>query len=228
MEGDLIMPESEQLQSRFFVDTDERSDHLVYDLPASWWSRPYEYAWCASFVSSDAIVLDAACGIGHPFKFYLDRHCRETHACDADLRIESTDGILEDARQHVGEAAARILENELTRPHRISLKLANLVSLPYVDASFDRIFCISVLEHLSPGDCAQALKEFSRTLASTGKLVLTFDYPTVNLEVLKRQIQDAGLHFCSTVDDTLPANAVHSTMWGDLYCFRAVLEKKTD
>lgn len=215
----------ERLKSRFFVDTDERMDHLLYDLPKTWWSRPYEYAWCASFATEQSVVLDAACGIGHPFKFFLGERCKSTFACDADPRIESFPDILEDIRQNVGEAAAAAAAAQI-RPDTVAYARANLVALPYQDASFDLIFCISVLEHLSPADCAQSLREFSRTLKASGRLVLTFDYPTVNLEALERQLEEAGLAFSAEVDYVLPDHAVHSTLWGDLYVFRAVLQKK--
>ncbi|WP_258525468.1 hypothetical protein [Paenibacillus sp. YN15] len=64
------------------------------------------------------------------------------------------------------------------------------------------------------------------SLKPSGKLILTFDYPTVNLETLRRQMDEAGLEYMADVNDSLPANAVHSTMWGDLHVFRAALRKR--
>ncbi|MBP1965707.1 hypothetical protein [Paenibacillus aceris] len=46
--------------SRFFKQSDPKEQDFVYPLPETWWSRPYEYAWCASFIESSDIILDAA------------------------------------------------------------------------------------------------------------------------------------------------------------------------
>ena len=60
-----------ELISRFFTFDDPKLNKVILKLPESWWSRPYEYAWAKSFVEQDHVVLDAACGVCHPFKFYL-------------------------------------------------------------------------------------------------------------------------------------------------------------
>lgn len=216
----------DELKSRFMVDTDARIDHLIFDLPKSWWSRPYEYAWCASFAWDGAVVLDAACGISHPFKFFLGERCRLAYACDQDARINSTAEIVAEVRANIGEKAAVQAAARIRPGGPLHLAQANLAALPYEDACFDLIYCISVLEHLSVNDCLQALKEFHRTLKPSGKLILTFDYPTVNLEILRRQMDEAGLEYMADVDYNLPPNAVHSTMWGDLYVFRAALRRR--
>ncbi len=215
-----------QLQSRFIVDTDERVEHMIYDLPKSWWSRPYEYAWCSSFVSDEAVVLDAACGISHPFKFFLAEHCKMTYACDLDPRILSTESILKNIRDDIGVQEAEAAEVKRYTADTLALAHANLTSLPYENDLFDLIFCISVLEHMPVKDCVKAMEEFKRTLKPDGKLILTFDYPTVNLNVMDRMFDELGLEYADQVDYALPDHAVHSKMWGSLYIFRAVLRKR--
>ena len=64
------------LTTRFFNTNDKRMDTVVFPLPSHWWSRFYEYAWAAEFCSENDVVLDAACGIPHPFKFYLAGKCK--------------------------------------------------------------------------------------------------------------------------------------------------------
>lgn len=209
--------------SRFFVNSDARREKLIYDLPESWWSRPYEYEWCINFISPHGVVLDAACGIPHPLKFYLAGVCAEVYACDVDRRIVSREAVLQEIDQVVGgKAAGQVLARRTTNLH---LAEANLTGLPYEDESFDTIFCISVLEHLTLEDTVLTLREFHRTLNDEGLLVLTFDYPTVNLNVMNELLLQAGFQYWGETDFELPADAVHTDMWGGLHCFRAVLRK---
>ncbi len=90
---------------------------------------------------------------------------------------------------------------------------------------FDTIFCISVLEHLSPADQLASLREFHRTLKPDGLLVLTFDYPTVDLARFEADAEEAGYRFPGSTDWTRPEDAITSELWGRLYRFRAVLQK---
>ncbi|WP_238653315.1 class I SAM-dependent methyltransferase [Paenibacillus piscarius] len=209
--------------SRFFVKSDARREELVYPLPEAWWSRPYEYEWCTRFISPHDIVLDAACGISHPLKFYLAGHSAEVYACDQDARILSRKAILENVAEDIGAEAARLVEAvPVTRLH---LAQANLTKLPYEDESFDTIFCISVLEHLSVQETVLAVREFHRTLNGEGLLILTFDHPTVNLPQMNEILLQAGFQYWGETDFNLPADAVHTEQWGGLNCFRAVLKK---
>lgn len=214
-----------QLEARFFIRSDLREDTFIVPLPQTWWSRPYEYAWCAQFVREQEVVLDAACGISHPFKFYLgSRSLSEVHACDWDERIMSRDAIFADAVHDFGEEAAeRLLQH--SDWSRLHLAHANITSLPYEDNYFDTIFCISVLEHLSDQDQLTALQQFHRVLKPGGRLVLTFDYPMVDLDLLYNYATNAGFVCPASFTGNLPPDALRSEIWGTLYCFRALLQK---
>jgi len=211
--------------SRFFVNTDARREKLVYDLPESWWSRPYEYEWCTNFISPHDTVLDAACGLSHPLKFYLAGICEEVHACDVDERILSVQAIRHQIAQDIGDGAVHQVLR--TRMDNLHFAHANLTALPYDDESFDTIFCISVLEHLTPQDTIYALREFHRTLNEEGLLVLTFNYPAVDLGSINDLLLEAGFIYWGEKDFELPADAVSSDQMDALYCFRAVLKKRT-
>lgn len=211
-------------EARFFTLTDPKTDTLLYPLPASWWSRPYEYEWCRALVSPQDVVLDAACGISHPLKFYLGGVCAETHACDFDTRITSWDLIQHEIIADVGaDALQTIVDHQGCS--KVRYAYASITDLPYEDNKFDIIFCISVLEHLKHVDQDLCLKEFARAVKPGGKIALTFDYPTVDLEQLKRSVESAGLAFANDFENTLVPDAIHSDMWGRLYCFRALLTK---
>lgn len=139
------------------------------------------------------MLLDAACGISHPFKFALAEVSREVHACDIDPRITSRSQILEDIARDFGLDAAQRQASDWQ--HRLHLAHANLADLPYDREKFDRVFCISVLEHMTPEDQSAAIGEFYRTLKPGGLLVLTFDYPAVHLENIQQTLQQAGFTF---------------------------------
>ncbi|MEC0264974.1 class I SAM-dependent methyltransferase [Paenibacillus anseongense] len=211
-------------QTRFFIQSDPMEQEFLYRLPDTWWSRTYEYAWCASFIEDTDIALDAACGIPHPFKFVLGRRCKQAYACDWDSRVLSTQSLLESIRSEINEEAAEIVrKGDYTET---ILSQASLTQLPYANDFFDKIFCISVLEHLNPNDMLLSLKEFSRTLKDDGLLILTLDHPTVDLNMFQSIVHNSGLDFLSEPNFTLPPDALHTDLWGGLYCFRAVLKKR--
>lgn len=74
-------------------------------------------------------------------------------------------------------------------------------------------------------DTVGTLREFHRTLNEEGLLVLTFDYPTVNLNLMNDLLLQAGFQYWGETDFELPADAVSTDLWGGLQCFRAVLKK---
>jgi len=228
-------------ESRFITKDDLRNDHVVFDLHPSWWSRPYEYAWAERIVEKSDVVLDAACGLAHPFKFHLVDLCREVHACDIDERILSEQALLDDIKKDFGEEVSKNVPPKYLR--NIYYHKADLSSLPYVDKMFDKIFCISVLEHLKDyfnrypymqkmpflsfvlhQDIYRALKEFNRTLKDDGLIALTFDYPDINFDYLKKIIPMLNLRFAGPASFDIPDDAVYSKEL-DIFCFRALLAK---
>ncbi|TLN22474.1 class I SAM-dependent methyltransferase [bacterium] len=179
----------------FFKWSDEQINELhttVLD-PGFWWSRRFEYPWALSALSSKDVILDAACGTYHPFKFSAGGICK-VHACDVD-------SVLPDERY------------EFTH--------ASITALPYQDKTFTKVFCISVLEHLVLSDITQAAKEFKRVLKPNGKLYLTVDYPTCDLPGLYQVLKDAGFKVGAIGEDM--EGAVSSTYFGrELYCYHLV------
>lgn len=213
--------------SRFFVRGDRHEPHVVFPLPEPWWSRPYEYAWATEFVRPTDVVLDVACGVCHPFKFRLGELARETYACDSDPRVTSPTAIVEDIAESIGAEAAAGFD----RAHldRVRLEACDMTRMPYADDTFDRVFCISVFEHLGTLDQLRSLLEFRRVLRDDGLLVLTVDHPTVDLERLSGQLPAVGLRFAGDVDLAIPPDAISSSYWGpELRCVRLLIEKDPD
>lgn len=182
------------LNSRFIRKNDLMVDS-VWDIPLrkSWWSRPHEYAWAMQFAGPDFIVLDAACGISHPLKWYLADHCKETWACDTDSRITSRKAIIEETYHDLGEQAYLALIDKDYIFNKITLLQASIFDLPDGMPLFDRIFCISTLEHLTPQERVRTLENFSKVLAPKGWLILTVDYPVVTPEELSMAAKQANL-----------------------------------
>ena len=210
----------ELLTSRFFKTDDKRADTIVFPLPSHWWSRYYEYAWAAEFCKPTDVVLDAACGIAHPFKFWLAEHCKAVHALDKDERILDREAISAEMR-----AAYGIDNIELTEEFDMkNFKQGDITVLPYRSNMFDKIFCISVLEHIPDADKAKALAEFCRVLKKAGQIILTLDYPDTTIDKIEAMANEAGLKLAGEKDPTIPVNAICMKNH-NLYCFRMVLVK---
>lgn len=160
--------------------------------------------------------MDAACGIEHPFKFYLSQNCKEVHAIDIDKRITSPNKINKRIRKKLGIIDANI------EKYRLNLLHCDITNMPFPDKKFNKIFCISALEHMNDDDKVKALKEFYRTLKNNGMLILTLDYPTTNFEVMERLTKDVGFLFAGNAHRLLPGNAI---MGFGLNCFRMTLLK---
>lgn len=214
---------NELTESRFIRNTDEQGNVLLYPIPNHWWSRLYEYIWAKNFVEENDVCLDAACGTFHHFKFYLATKCKEVYACDLDEEVTRKYSTLLSVRNVFGQAAY-LSVNEIYDKIRFSLN--DITNLSYENEKFDKVYCISVLEHLPEDLIGQAFKELTRVLKQDGLLVLTFDYPDIKFDILKRAIDEAGLQFYSTVDFEMPSDVLESWNIPGLKCFRALLKKK--
>lgn len=210
--------------SRFFVFSDEKTDTTLLKLPYDWWSRFYEYEWASRFTNEKDIVLDAACGVCHPFKFFLTDHCAEVHACDLDSRILDYKSVLQDIQAFFGSEIAMNMDQAFY--DRVHFTLADLTELPYEEKKFDKVFCISVLEHMDEASMKKAFHEFYRVLKDDGLLILTFDYPDIQFPSLQQTLSETNFSFHGDVSYDLPGNAVFSRFHPPtLYCFRSVLSK---
>ncbi len=230
--------------SRFFRKDDPHLENFVFKLPSVWWSRGYEYNWAAQFVKKNDIVLDAASGVPHPLKYYLADACSQAHACDLDAKIQSSEATIAEIKREYGEAAVEIYKKCYVGSVRFSL--STVTALPYREKSFDKVFCISVLEHLNdfynrhpaldflslaiessifPREIYLSLREFKRVLKNDGKIVLTFDYPRINLKYFDRIVNMLGLCYAGDVSFEKPDDVLYSDEHG-LYCYRAMLVKQ--
>lgn len=219
---------SEIWTSRFITVDDPQLNRIILELPENWWSRPYEYAWAGSFISSYHFVLDAACGICHPFKFYLCNLCKNVYACDLDERLLSKKEIVIDMFNVFG---LKTLEFPLEYLDKPILSRQDISNTSYNVAMFDRIICISVLEHLVKEELLKTLLEFKRILKKDGLIVITIDYPYLDVETFNLMLQQAGLSYADQVNFEIPGNALTTRLFpehpGGLYSFRALLKNRS-
>lgn len=157
------------LENRFIKKSDEKLAALgAFKIPPVWWSRGYEYAWAQKYVKSNDIIMDAGCGIEHPFKWWAADNCKMVYAVDLDGRI-----------------------HEFPSQEKIKWYCCTIEDFPgpafegkdkKAFFKFDKIFCLSVLEHIK--NPADTIKAFANLLRKGKKLILTIDYPLLHPSIL--------------------------------------------
>lgn len=105
-------------------------------------------------LTADMLVLDVACGAGHASEVAAP-HVRQV------VGVDLTPALLElGAVRLRGAGVANVLLQE-----------ANAQALPFVDGSFDLVFCRTALHHIA--DPHRAVAEMVRTCRPGGRVVLS-------------------------------------------------------
>lgn len=119
-------------------------------------------------------------------------------------------------------------------PERLTQVAGSVLDIPFEEASFDGVFCLSVLEHLKPDEPMLAMREMERVLKPGGHLVVTFD---VNLDPSKPyhftidEYRKFVANFLPKVppvavtSDTLTSSLYYWEMWQNLIVFGMDLQK---
>lgn len=128
-------------------------------------------------------IADIGCGTGrHALR--LARNGAQVTA------VDFSDGMLAKARSKPGADSVRFLAHDLARP------------LPFDDASFDRVLCCLVLDHIH--DLPGLFRELRRILAPGGLIVASTVHPAMNLRGVTARFTDP-----QTGRETRPASALH-------------------
>lgn len=159
--------------------------------PFHWWSRTYEYVFHVKYVTEeldrlqqgrggggDAAIQVLDAGAGTDFiSWYLLEEWPSSRPSDGTASIYLTAA---DYDEKNGNHHAEINERYTTagkpwvNTHFVQTALQKM---PFQDAQFDVLFCVSVLEHTD--DYKSIVEEFHRVVKPGGLVVLTFD---INLE----------------------------------------------
>lgn len=103
-------------------------------------------------------MLDVGGGRG-PLQFYLSRHGKVTNI---DVDAESVNWVNEKASLLGCDKTLSALEGDATE-------------MKFPDGTFDRVFCISVLEHMGTNNTLKVINEILRVLKPGGLAILTWD-----------------------------------------------------
>jgi len=191
--------------NKFFNVNDKAiNDMDGFKIPSEWWSRPYEYQFAIEQLSETDVILDAGCGIDHPFKDYARKRVKKVYAVDNDNKI----------KEKVNTDKIEYIHEELQN-----------IDKQFEDKFFDKIFCISVIEHTSE-NFVTILEQFKKVLKDDGTIVLTMDYPFLYPTDLVKIIEKIGLEFVGEVNYTLDEEIVIKGQYQGLRCFSALLKKK--
>ncbi len=140
-------------------------DELVlYASVCFWMIRKLEYSFATR--SFNALVKDAK-----KLKI-LDVGCGVVPLCNWMAKRDHSVTAIDPSKSHI-EFAQTHLNNFYQS--EVTYETVSAEKLPYADATFDLATCISVLEHIPPGNDGLALLEIARVLKPGGHLILTFD-----------------------------------------------------
>jgi SAM-dependent methyltransferase len=191
------------MDNSFFIYEDEQIRSMDdFEIPKEWWSRPFEYCFANKFLNENDVVCDAGCGIEHPFKNYASKRVKELIAIDTDERIK-----------------------ELKSNNKLKFKCLDIKELGNeYKGYFDKIFCISVLEHDIP-NLKENLKSFEKALKDEGIIILTMDYPLIKPDQILNMLKEVGLNVYGDFDYTEPSRMLRG-YYSNLSCFSLTLRKK--
>jgi len=164
-----------RLFCRFYIKKSKKFTNDILLRSNRLWSIKYwEYPWTItnSYLTRPMKILDVGSGWSL-FPMYLARHGHQVDAIDID----------EDQMTKISPFLARMQGAE------INYRVQNVLDIDYQDNTFDRVFCISVLEHIEEEEACgklvnyhsrnldiKAVSEMLRVLKPTGLLLMTVDW----------------------------------------------------
>jgi len=176
------------------------------------WSRKWEYPWAVlnADLQAGMRVLDVGSG-GSPFPVYLAMSGFECYAADPYL----------DQGRHMKSWRRRFLSflrianawglppgadkgNKRLALVRYYSEIIQELSLP--EGFFDRVFCISVMEHIPKSEWPLCIKQLAKVVRHGGRLLLTLDMstPDANERVHEHLITACPLNFVNNIDYPVP------------------------
>ena len=150
----------------------ELKNHNLYKgipMHSSHRTRIFEYPWAVlnTDLKITDSVLDAGGGDG-PFQFYLAKRCK------AVINIDNSKGALDRAI-----STAQLFHYKMAFVHD------NLINHSLTENFFDKIYCISSIEHNPSDQIIPCVEELNRLLKPDGTLIITLDVGNQNLNMEK-------------------------------------------
>ncbi len=138
-----------------------KSGFIILDkISTDHWSRQYELPWSieATQIKPTDLILDAGCGYSS-LKLALSKRAKKVYSIDIDL----------DALR---ESRKMLEELEIENVELICADIADYKT----DLQYDKIFCISVLEHIPQRErILECFSNFKKLLKPGGSLIVTMD-----------------------------------------------------
>lgn len=133
--------------------------------PQMYASRMWEYTYAiiSSKVKANDRCLDVGCGMS-AFTVYLKDH--------VGARVVGTDpDFIKGSIKYKGHGVSQ----EFLKKTGLKIVRAGMEKLPFKTDSFDKVFCLSVIEHVSEDVAYLGIQEMARVLKPGGVLILTVD-----------------------------------------------------
>jgi len=173
----------------------------AHKLKLYWWSRQWEYPWAVlnADLYPGLVILDAGCGAS-PLLPYLARNYQNLSLYGIDIGKDPKAKIPLKVRllRPLGYVPLEGLFLGLSQ--QVHLRQESILSMSFSDNFFDRIFCISVLEHIPIETQSRAIHEMSRVLKPGGRLVITMDLPKDEPQAPDNIVRSSGLHQVGSLD----------------------------
>ena len=191
--------------------------------PQIYGSRLWEYpfALLAADLRPGLACADVGCG-RTPFTIYLSRQ--------SGIRVTGYDP---DVSGEAGRHSAFGVNADFVRRTGLDIRACGMTRLDAPDNHFDRVFCLSVIEHLDASVARQGMREMARILKPGGRLIVTVDvaiHDTLSEVDPLSLIWESGLLAAGGVDLRWPRRRLgmgyHGARPADV--FGMVLEKSGD
>ncbi|MEQ9288841.1 MAG: class I SAM-dependent methyltransferase [Cyclobacteriaceae bacterium] len=209
-----LIGHSELNRKRFYWHGKLPTDSTYYG--ARFWEFPF--AILAAELETGLKCADIGCG-STPFTAYLCKKVGKENVVGFD-----PDHVDENSHSSFGAKKGFIKELGF------EFHQNNMTQLDCPDESFDRVFCISVLEHIDSWRVKyEGLQEMVRILKPGGKLILTFDLGIESpLNDILQIIRLSGLTPANNIDLTWPKERFVNYGTSQVDVFGLVLIKSND